>query len=255
MKSKSGALLLALLAALPGATARADETPVLLIPAIASQYLFRGVRLGGPSLQPTLEVDAGSLTAGLWANLPLKDKVPGQSDPELDPFASYNLTLTDAIGVAPGFTWYTFPRADSGRGFHRSAFEPNLAVNYTIRGIRFTPKLAYNFALRGAVYEFNVSLAVPLTTLGTELDWNATAGTFLFRDAVNHAAPAVKNWGDYYLVGVTVPFTISRASRVALGISYTKGSANYLKAGQAPRMANPAAVGRVVVTLSYLHRF
>ena len=44
-----------------------------------SQYMFRGQRLGGPSWQPSVEVAAGDFTAGLWSNLPFKDKVKDSS--------------------------------------------------------------------------------------------------------------------------------------------------------------------------------
>jgi len=237
------------------ARAAADGPAVTVSPEFTSQYMFRGQRLGGPAFQPGIQCDAGNLTLGLWGSFPLADRVPGQSDPEIDPYASYTLAFTDSFNVAPGFTWYTFPNADPGRGFHRSRFEPNLAANYTIRGFRFTPKFSYDLARRGPTYEFSAAFAVPLQDLGTELDWNATVGTFIYRDAVNGAEPRVKNWGDYYLVGVTAPFAFSQASRVVLGAAYARGTANYLKAGAAPKVSNPAAVGRVVVTLGYTYTF
>ncbi|HKB58176.1 MAG TPA: hypothetical protein VKC51_11365, partial [Lacunisphaera sp.] len=56
----------------------------VITPAVASQYMFRGTRLGGPSFEPTIEYDYGSLAVGVWGNIPIKDKVDGQSDPEFD---------------------------------------------------------------------------------------------------------------------------------------------------------------------------
>ncbi len=242
-------------AGLAASAAAADEILVSAAPVVVSQYMFRGERLGGPAFQPAVEATAGSLTLGLWGSFPLADRVPGQSDPELDPYGSYTLAFTDTFNVAPGFTWYTFPRADPGRGFYKSRFEPNLAANYTVRGFRFTPKVCYDFARQGPTYELSVAFAVPLTDLGTELDWNAAVGTFIYRDAVDGAEPRVKNWGDYYSVGVTAPFALSQASRVVLGLAYTRGTGNYLKAGAAPKVANAAAVGRAVVTIGYSHTF
>jgi hypothetical protein len=109
--------------------------------------------------------------------------------------------------------------------------------------------------LKGPTYEFNIAAALPLKALGTELDWNATAGTFIVRDAANGANPAVKNWGNYYLLGVSAPFAISYASKLILGVAYTKGSGNFLKAGSTPKVENTAAVGRGIVTINYSYTF
>ena len=45
----------------------------------------------------------------MWSNLPIADKVPGQSDPEIDPYGSYTFTLSDSLKLQPGFTWYNYP--------------------------------------------------------------------------------------------------------------------------------------------------
>ena len=71
-------------AAPAAAPAAAPSVTTVFTTSVVSQYMFRGTRLGGPSLQPSLEVDSGNLALGIWASTPLADKVPGQSDPELD---------------------------------------------------------------------------------------------------------------------------------------------------------------------------
>ena len=76
--------------------AAASAATWTVTPAVVSQYMFRGVRIGGPSLQPAIEFDQGDWALGIWANFPLRDKVPGQSDPELDPYGSYKIGLNDA---------------------------------------------------------------------------------------------------------------------------------------------------------------
>jgi uncharacterized protein (TIGR02001 family) len=224
---------------------------VMVTPDITSQYMFRGVRRGGLSFQPAVEAGYGDLVLGVWLSTPLRDKVLGQSDPEIDPYGSYALRLTDALSLEPGFTVYTYPRAPLDQGFHRATFEPSLAVNYTVRGVKLTPRLYYDVVLEGATFELTATTAVPLTGLGTEVDFTAVAGTFAQRDVVNGAAPKVKNWGDYWLVGVAAPFAVSRSSKLTVGLAYTAGSGNYLKRGDAPRTKNPAAVGRGVLTVGY----
>ena len=94
--------------------------------------------------------------------------------------------------------------------------------------MKLTPKLYYDFVLQGPTYEFNASSAVPLTAYGTELDFTATVGTFSQKNVVNGAAPKAKNWGNYWLLGVAAPFTISRSAKLTVGFAYTAGSGNYM---------------------------
>jgi hypothetical protein len=221
-----------------------------IAPALVSQYLFRGLRLGGPALQPYVEHGAANYAYGVWASVPLKDRVPGRSDPEIDPYAWYRLPLNAALSLQPGVTVYTYPNADRTRGFHPATVEPNLAVNYLLGGIVLTPKVYYDFVLRGPTAELNAAYAVPLRSLGTELDLNAVAGTYEWRDARADAAPRVKNWGDYWQIGASVPYQIG-SSRVSLGAAYARGERNWLKQGTAPKRPNPLSASRLIVTVTY----
>ena len=239
------------------ASVRADppSTSVTLTPAFVNQYMFRGSRLGGPSFEPNVEVDSGNLALGIWTNFPMKDKVPGQSDPEIDPYGSYTLAVNDTFSVQPGFTWYNYPNADTSNGFFKSTFEPNIALNYTVSGIKLTPKLYYDLVLKGPTYEFTIAYAIPLKDAGTELDWTVVGGTYIVKDYIKGSDPTTKNWGNYYSIGVSLPFTINAKSKLLVGFAYTKGSDNFLKQGSFPKTENTAAVGRGVVTLSYAYTF
>ncbi|HEY4248008.1 MAG TPA: TorF family putative porin [Lacunisphaera sp.] len=216
-----------------------------------SQYAFRGVRRGDLCLQPSLEYDTGKLGLGVWANVPLKDKVAGQPDSEFDFYGYYAVELSNSISVVPGFTAYTYPDAKRSNGFYSATFEPNIALNYAVGGIRLTPKLYYDFVLKGPTAELMASFAVPLKDWGTELDFSATAGTYLWKDAVVDGNPAVKNWGDYYLAGVSLPYQVSKDSKVLIGWAYTTGSKNFLKQGIAGKTTNAATIGCGIATMSY----
>ncbi|HVU16733.1 MAG TPA: TorF family putative porin [Candidatus Didemnitutus sp.] len=228
-----------------------------LTPAFASQYMFRGVRLGGPSFEPSLEFDDGNLAVGVWSNFPLADKVDGQSDPEFDFYGSYKQELIkDKLYFVPGYTIYTYPNADRNNGFYKATFEPNLAINITpIDNLTLTPKVYYDFVLKGATWEFTAAYTVPLKDAGTELDFTGTVGTYLWTDAVAEADPSFKNWGDYYLVGVAMPFAVGKNGKITVGVAYTKGSNNFIKQGSDPKFQNSAAVGRGVVTIGYAYTF
>lgn len=259
-------IVLSAIALLAGASAIQAQTPApsaaaapaatwTLTPAVVSQYMFRGARLGGPSFQPALEYGNGPWIAGIWANVPIKDEVPGQSDPEFDFYGSYTATFSDALSLVPGFTVYTYPDADKSAGFYRATFEPSVALNYTVSGLRLTPKFYYDTVLKGATYEFGAFYAVPLTELGTELDFTATLGTFKWRDALENTSPRAKNWGDYWQAGVALPFQLNASSKLTVGWYYAKGDDNFIKVGTTPKVENGAAVGRGVATISYALTF
>jgi len=239
----------------PALPAPAPDVTATVTPSVVSQYLFRGMRYGGAAFQPTAEVSYGSVVGGFWGSFPLRDKVRGVSDPELDIYASTTVPITPAIALVPGFTWYHFPNAERSAGSHRQLFEPNLAVTYTGAGFRITPKLYYDLVRDGFTGELSAFYALPLTRIGTELDFTASVGSYLWQDAVKTTAPATKNWGDYGSAGVAMPFQISSAGRVTLGFGYMKGTNNYFKQASQPRVRNTAAGGRGVVSLFYSHEF
>ncbi|WP_157693841.1 TorF family putative porin [Opitutus sp. GAS368] len=250
--------------AAPAAPA-ADAAPSsswVFTPAFANQYMFRGTRLGGPAFEPSLEYDAGNLAVGVWNNTPLKDKVVGQSDPEFDFYGSYTIeVIKDTLSWQPGYTIYTYPNAKQADGFYKATYEPNLALNYTVAGVKFTPKIYYDLRLKGPTYELTVAYTVPLTEAKSELDFIATAGTFKWTsaapDQVNSLGqPAdVKNYGNYWLVGVSAPYQVTKDSKLSLSLAYTKGSDNFFKTGTDGKVANTAAVGRGVISISYAITF
>ena len=270
MNKKTSALILSALA-LSAFTVRA-QTPApapapaapssswTITPAFVSQYMLRGARLGGPSFEPTVEYDAGALALGIWANTPISNKVVGQSDPEIDPYGSYTFDLVkDKFTLQPGFILYTYPNAKKRDGFYKLTFEPSLALNWMpADGWKLTPKIYQDVVLKQTLLEFNAAYNMPVKDFGavTELDFLGTAGTFKARDAAASTTPSVKNWGNYWLAGVTVPFQIVKdTQKLLVGFAYTKGSANYFKQGSTPKAINPAAVGRGVLTVAYAITF
>ena len=235
----------------PAAAAAAPAVAVTATGAFVSDYMFRGQRLNGAGFQPTIEVAAGDFTAGVWGNFVLKDKVPDSSDPEIDLYASYTIALGKDLTLVPGATAYFYPSAPTQFGFYKSTFEPNLALNYSVEGVKFTPKVYYDMTLEGATWELTVGYAIPMKDIGSELGLAATFGTFLLDEAANNTTPSVKSWGDYWQVGGSLPFQLSKDSKLTVGLAYAKGSNAYTKQGTAGKTPNALAVGRSVVTLAY----
>ena len=230
--------------------ASAEGPSWVLTPSFVSTYMFRGMKVNGLSFQPSVELDVGNAMVGVWASFPLDDRTPGVSDPEVDPYFTYKFQVNDSLSLLPGFSFYTYPRADTSAGSYKMTFEPYVSASYVLGPVTLAPKLYYDFVLDGATYEFTASSALPLKDLGTELDFTATAGSYLWRDVIKGGSPQTKNWGDYWLVGVSAPYELTKSAKVSLGYAYTKGSNNYYKTGPAGKTANPSAVGRGVVTVS-----
>lgn len=233
----------------------APSFSVTVTPALVSQYMFRGQRLSGPSFQPAVEAAYGNLGLGVWSNFPIKDKATGASDPEIDLYGYYTITVNDSLSIVPGFTFYTYPNANLGAGFYRSTIEPSIALNYTIAGVKFTPKAYYDFTLDGPTLELTVAYAVPLQSLGTELDFAATYGEYLQKDVVRNGVPQTKAWGKYWSVGVSMPYQITKNSKLTVGFAYAKGEDSFVKQGTAPKVANSLATGRGVISVSYAWTF
>ena len=253
------ALILAAL--LPGSTLSAQvstEAPAgswVFTPSFASQYMFRGARLGGPSLQPTLEYDRGPLAAGLWGSFPLRDHVADGSESEVDFYGTYRVDLGHGLALVPEIYLYTYPGATRADGYYPVTIEPSLGLECSVGPVQLTPKLYYDFMLKGPTAELTAALALPLPAAGTELDFTGTIGTFRLTDSIPDTTPAVKNWGDYWLVGVSAPFQLPNGAKLTVGWAYTAGSRNYLQQGNAAKAANPDAVGRGVLTISYAWSF
>jgi uncharacterized protein (TIGR02001 family) len=221
-------------------------------PAITSHYLFRGVKLADTCFQPWIDYTAGPLSVGVWSSTALQDRASDGSDPELDLYGSYSFQVADsALILVPGFYLYTFPDAKRSYGSYPATFEPSLATVFTVQGVQFTPKIYYDVMLRGATYEVTAAMALPLKSLGTELDFNAVAGTYKWNDFTADATPAVKNWGDYWSIGVALPVQFTARSKLTLGVMYSEGRHNYYKEGTRPKTVNDAARAQTAFTLTY----
>jgi hypothetical protein len=235
-----------------------DSWSVVVTPSYVSSYMFRGSRLGGDSIQPSIEADYGSqLKVGVWASAPLtsSDKVHGQSDPEIDPYGSYTIPLNDSLSLQPGATLYTYNKAPTHEGFYKATFEPSLALNYTYDGVTISPTFYYDVILRAATYELDAAYTVPLKEIGTGLNFAGKLGTYFGSDEVNGSTPNTRAWGNYWLAGVTLPFQINKPSVFSIGWAYTEGSDSYYKQSGFGKQKNTEAVGRGVFSASYAWTF
>jgi uncharacterized protein (TIGR02001 family) len=237
-----------------GATVNAPTVAVNV--STVSQYMFRGQRLGGLSLQPSVELGgmmSGALSLGVWASKPLSNRVDGVSDPEFDFYGSYTSTLAEGLTLVPGFTYYYYPNLLNT--VHKATFEPSLALNYSIGALKLTPKVYYDLTLKGPTWELTATQSVAIASLGVTVDLTGTLGSYLITDVVKNGSPKTKNWGDYCSFGASVPIQLSANSKLSFGYAYHIGWDNKFKTGSDGQVTNPLQAERGVGSVNYSFSF
>jgi hypothetical protein len=258
MPSRFQHLLAALLlAALPagGRPAFGAELTTTVSPQLVSTAVFRGQLRGGAALQTVLESSGGDLGGGLWTSLPLESAGTFAPGTEADLYLFGTRSLGAGLSLVPGATLYTYPRAERSAGFRRATFEPSLALNATVGGVKFTPKAYHDFTLAATTLELAAACAFALPSLGTELDWAVTAGTYLRRDDGAGFAATTRAWGNYWHAGVTVPYQISAHTRLLVGWTYAAGTGASVKIAGGGRRPDPRAASRGFVSLGFSSTF
>jgi len=126
----------------------------------------------------------------------------------------------------------------------------SIAVNYTIAGVKLTPKLYYDVNLDGPTAEFSAAFTLPLKDLARSSISAAPMANTCRRTSCTNRSPPRKR-------GVPTGRSRHRSlsayenSKVVVGFAYAKGEDSFVKQGSAPKVANPLAMGRGVVSLSY----
>ena len=215
-----------------GAWAQAEDLSVTATPSWVSEYMFRGQRRAGSSFQPSVEADGSGWAGGAWMSFPVADRFQGQANPETDVYGSYTANLGKSLSLQPGFTFYNFAR---GTGTP-SAFEPNLALNWTADGIRLSPKIYEDVTRRIFTGEVNAVTALPIRAWGTEVDLGATLGDF----------SGQRERGGYWLAQASVPYQLGIHARASVGYGYTEGFSGHHV---------PLEASRGVVTVSLAYTF
>lgn len=240
-------LFLASVAGPAGVSLRLDAAPSMsLTTKLVSDHVFRGQRLSGASLQPAIDLSVGDLFAGIAASVPIENRAANQPGAELDAYASYRYTPNATTQLTSGIAAYFYRHAPVRSGYRRGIFEPNLALSHTLAGVRFTSTVYYDLTRRGPTVDLTADVALPLTKLGTELDLDASVGGYRLSDGFKNAAPKERLSGNYLSLGASVPFQITSASNIRIGVNYSVAFNSHIKQGASPRTDNPLAARRAV---------
>lgn len=112
---------------------------------IYSSYVWRGTKYAGPSIQPTVALNAGDFTLGVWGSY--GTVVPGGSPYyETDPYLSFNFKM----GLSLGLTAYYYEGDFTKVSDTTSSFAYEVNVGYTIKNLSLSANCVLNNSRAGA---------------------------------------------------------------------------------------------------------
>ena len=120
-----------------------DSLSVLTGADIYSNYIWRGSKIAGVSMQPSVKFIYGGLTAGVWGSYGLKQTATGLGlYVETDPYVSYTLPIGLSVGATDYYYEGDFSNLSDTLGSH--AFEAN--VGYTLGSLSLSANYIFNKA-------------------------------------------------------------------------------------------------------------
>lgn len=208
---KKTAIALAALAASSFAFAQEATAPsysLSLDNTIASEYIFRGKEFGDVTFHPSLELGYGDFYAGVWGALSEDSAVD-----EIDYYAGYGFALNDTWSLDVGATYYYYSGAANA-----STFEPYVGISGDVAGLSLSFYGYYDLQIDDLTLQAGVGYSLPLEVIGSSIDFSATLG-YVNGDGVENAF--VVDDYFYYGVGASIPYALTDAATLTVGVSYT----------------------------------
>jgi len=181
---------------------------------VVTEYVFRGVSLGGNSVQPYVEVSKGNFTAGTWFSTQFGSGSELSAD-EIDFYVGYSVPLDGSISLDLGATYYHYPQTgaflatDSGAA---GTYEVSASVGFDAP---LAPSITayYDLTLEAFTLEGGVGHSVPLSETNA-LDLGLTLG-LVDGDGFSY------EWGS---ASASVSHSISDAASIYVGANFTLNS-------------------------------
>jgi hypothetical protein len=227
-------------------TTEESETEFIFTPKYVSAFMFRGVKLGSESFQPTLGIEKGPWSLVIFANIPLDNKHYPFVKNECDFEGSYEWELNEHFSISPGLILYTFSNASKHEGEYKIIVEPKVSFGYKIAGLDFSLNYYYDFMQKGPTYEFGAEYSIPLGHDHAELQLSALAGRYSWSDMVNDSPVRFSESGDYVQAGAAFKYEFNKHSNMTVGWYYEKGFNNYEKEAGHHKERNHSAIGKGV---------
>lgn len=167
-----------------------------------SAYTFRGQKVAGASIQPTLQLGSGNAYVTVWGNQPTNR----DEDSEVDFTAGYSAEAKE-FGVDGGVTAYHYPQS------RETTWEPFVTVKRDVEG--FTPSISAfrDWTLHTTTWQTGLSYAIEL---GKRLTLTPRANTGIVRG------------GDHYTYwegALEASYAVSETIKATVGVAHTSSDA------------------------------
>ena len=197
-------LVFALAALVAGNLAHAGDYSLSTDVTFASEYVFRGIKLGDMSLQPSVQFAQDDFYAGVWVEQPLEKRSSKGWTDEVDFYAGYTPKLSDIVSLDLGGTHYYYPSGGS-------TTELFVGANFTFDTLTPGVYAYYDLDLEAFTIQGNLGFSVPLDQAGTSLD---------FALALGNVRPDQGDSYTYYSVGLSVPYKLNENASVKVGVNW-----------------------------------
>lgn len=204
---KKTIIALAALAAGVSASAQDASASKLAVTAditYVSDYVFRGLKLAGASLQPSVEAAYGDLYAGAWHSNSISDT--GGS--EFDFYAGYGYAINETYSLDFGVTRYTYSGGSSG-----DTTEVYIGAKADLFSLSPSVYYYHDFDLEISSYIASIGYSLPIAQLGLSVDLSAVLGYIQI--------PGDGQDYTYWGVGAAVPYKLSETATLTAAVNYT----------------------------------
>lgn len=204
---------LALAALVAGVSAQAQDAAaegsalsVTVDVSYVSDYVFRGVKLGDASVQPSIEAAYGDFYAGVWHTSELSGDTGGT---ETDLYAGYGFEVSDVISLDAGVTQYTY---NGGSGNDSTEVYVGATAD-----VLLSPSLYayYDFDYENVTLEASIGYSIPVDAINASIDLSGKVGYVDLDQAIG----GEDNY-TYFVAGVAVPYALSETATLTVGVDY-----------------------------------
>lgn len=190
-----------------------DEATVTTEFAFESEYSFRGVKLAGPSIQPSILFELQGFYAEIWSSSDARNG----GEVEVDYTVGYSWDI-DNVTLDAGFTYYSYAQDTDTQEIYIGA-----TLNLAELPVDPSLYLFYDFELENTTLEGSLDYAISLAELaGIDNSTLELTGFFGHVWQDEDGAP------DYFYYGVKadVVYSFSEAAYGSIGVRYAGNNEN-----------------------------
>ena len=226
-----------------GVSAQAEEAAksdlsVTVDVTYVSDYVFRGVKLGDASIQPSVEAAYGDFYAGAWHTSEISHN---DGATETDLYAGYGYKLNDTVKLDGGVTRYTY---DGGSGDDSTEVYIGASADVLLSPSLYT---YWDFDYDVFTAEASVGYSFPIDAIKASLDLSGKVGYVQADDA-----PAgVPDDYTYFVVGAAIPFKLSETATLTIGVDYIYNDEDTISSFKASDTDHDIVVGKAGISIGF----